>query len=256
MNTSSTARIFPIYDPKNPPEHPGEEWTRFVCISDTHSHTHYNVPPGDVLLHAGDLSSWGSYPQLAKTVNWLRTLPHPVKVVVAGNHDLCLDEEVELYKSSVVTAAKDMMRNEAALQAGIHYLEYDSAEVTVQNGRTWHFYGSPAAPKYASGSFQYRDIKQGDKIYNRIPSSTEILLTHTPPYGIHDLCKKGTHVGCRSLASHLQSDQLANCRLHVFGHIHEAFGVSIDTLPGGLERVSVNAAIRRSDFPIIVDLRN
>lgn len=61
------------------PSHPGRDWTRFVCISDTHSRT-FEVPTGDVLLHAGDLSSWGSLSQLMHTVEWLTSLEHPVKM--------------------------------------------------------------------------------------------------------------------------------------------------------------------------------
>ena len=63
------------------PPHPGARsgWTRFVCISDTHSHI-VPVPPGDVLIHAGDLSSWGTLKQLKTTIDWLITLPHPTKV--------------------------------------------------------------------------------------------------------------------------------------------------------------------------------
>jgi hypothetical protein len=61
------------------PFHPGYDWTRFVCISDTHSRT-FEIPPGDVLLHAGDLSSWGSLSQLMHTVEWLKSLQHPVKM--------------------------------------------------------------------------------------------------------------------------------------------------------------------------------
>ena len=63
------------------PPHPGPGWTRFVCISDTHSRK-YRVPSGDVLLHAGDLSSWGHPPQLATTIEWLKSLDHPVKMSV------------------------------------------------------------------------------------------------------------------------------------------------------------------------------
>jgi hypothetical protein len=65
-----------VYDVKNPPPRPGlttttttssqvanesqgseqaASWTRFVCISDTHCNT-FEVPEGDVLLHAGDLT--------------------------------------------------------------------------------------------------------------------------------------------------------------------------------------------------------
>lgn len=41
-----------LYDPESPPTAPSLNYTRFVCISDTHSRT-YHIPPGDVLLHAG-----------------------------------------------------------------------------------------------------------------------------------------------------------------------------------------------------------
>lgn len=61
------------------PPHPGSGWTRFVCISDTHSRQ-YRVPSGDVLLHGGDLSSWGHPSELATTIEWLKSLDHPVKM--------------------------------------------------------------------------------------------------------------------------------------------------------------------------------
>jgi hypothetical protein len=61
------------------PPHPGQGWARFVCVSDTHSKM-FAVPAGDVLIHAGDLSSWGSVKQLKVTVDWLLSLPHPTKM--------------------------------------------------------------------------------------------------------------------------------------------------------------------------------
>lgn len=62
------------------PPHPGPNWTRFVCISDNHSWIGYNLPPGDVLLHAGDLSSWGYPDQVMTTLNWIESLDYPVKM--------------------------------------------------------------------------------------------------------------------------------------------------------------------------------
>ena len=44
-----------------------------------------------------------------------------------------------------------------------------------------------------------------------------------------------------------------NCRLHVFGHIHEAYGASVKDGPNG-EIVQVNAAIALSRKPIVIDL--
>ena len=86
-------------------------------------------------------------------------------------------------------------------------------------------------------------------IYTRIPTDTEILLTHTPPHGICDLSSKGTKAGCCTLSSRLE--QLQRCRLHVFGHIHESHGYEVHG-----ERVSVNGAMVYGGQAIIVDLKN
>ena len=64
------------------PDHPGDSWTRFVCISDTHSNTSIELPPGDVLIHAGDLTSRGTFRKLQRTINWLGSLPYEKKVYV------------------------------------------------------------------------------------------------------------------------------------------------------------------------------
>jgi hypothetical protein len=61
------------------PPHPGAKWTRFVCISDTHSRI-YPIPDGDVLLHAGDITGSGRIGSLQKMVAWLKGLPHQKKV--------------------------------------------------------------------------------------------------------------------------------------------------------------------------------
>ena len=76
-----TAVVYDSYDLTYPPRHPGVGWTRFVCISDTHSMI-FSVPPGDVLLHAGDLSAHGTLRELEGTIDWLKSLPHPAKLCV------------------------------------------------------------------------------------------------------------------------------------------------------------------------------
>jgi predicted phosphohydrolase len=61
---------------------------RFVCISDNHGWT-FPVPDGDVLLHAGDLTDLGRIEEMERVAEWIYSLPHPVKVVIGGNHDVC-----------------------------------------------------------------------------------------------------------------------------------------------------------------------
>lgn len=92
----------------------------------------------------------------------------------------------------------------------------------------------------------------------------EILLTHTPPLGVLDTTRRGKSAGCKYLSTQL--NELHACRLHIFGHIHEAHGASIkrrtvikaDGDGDGIELdlVSVNAALPEADQPIIVDLKN
>jgi hypothetical protein len=79
---SPTCVVHTSYDASAPPPQRAG-WTRFVCVSDTHSRT-FTVPAGDVLLHAGDLTNTGTLPEMRTTVEWLAALPHPVKMCVSA----------------------------------------------------------------------------------------------------------------------------------------------------------------------------
>lgn len=97
-----------------------------------------------------------------------------------------------------------------------------------------------------------RLIIDHEAIYKRIPRDTEILLTHTPGYGVLDMTKRGANAGCPVLSTALA--ELRQCRMHVFGHIHEAHGAIVHE---GGERVSVNAAMSGGyGQAVIVDLKH
>ncbi|KAH9852767.1 Metallo-dependent phosphatase [Lenzites betulinus] len=262
---SPRAVVHDNYDITRIPVHPGQGWTRFVCISDTHSHV-FAVPPGDVLLHAGDLCSWGTLKDLKVTLDWLKALPHPAKYYMAGNHDLCLDAQYEdggkmhqmrPYKMTTkdVVQARKLVRSSWLGRSGMHYLEHESGVYKAASGKTYTIYGSPAAPLYSIGAFQY-ERRDGDAVYARIPPNVDILMTHTPSLGICDLTQRGKHAGCSALAERLKSADLQSVRLHVCGHIHEARGVKVvgrsEQNPDG--RISVNAAMPVVPLPIIIDL--
>lgn len=252
-------RVYLDYDQESIPPHPGPNWTRFVCISDTHSRV-FSIPAGDVLLHAGDLSSWGHPHQLHTTLLWLKSQKHPTKIIIAGNHDLCLDPnfsgDTTLEKEEIeqLREIRTIMKSDALREADIYYLEHEPFAFVTPAGRTWKAYGSPAARKYARGAFQYSSSDEASAIYQKIPTDTEILLTHTPPYMTLDRTRREKNAGCRQLAERLAT--LETCRLHVFGHIHEAHGADIIT-EGGVERVAVNAAVAHlGSQAVLVDLRN
>ncbi|TRM59384.1 Metallo-dependent phosphatase-like protein [Schizophyllum amplum] len=233
-NASSPPAHIYHFDPADPsslpPKTPG--YTRFI-------------PPGDVLLHAGDLSSYGYPSQLQLTLDWLASLPIPRN----GNHDLCLDKNLTLADQRVLEEQR--MCSAELKSKGIHYLEHESLTITVPSGRAWKLYGSPAAARYAIGAFQYKNAHEAQEIYDRIPADTEILLTHTPPYCVHDKTRRGVDAGCAVLARRMET--LPSCRLHVFGHIHEACGASMNKEG----RVSVNAALSHAHRRVyVVDLQD
>ena len=86
---------------------------RIVCISDTHNFTDHenfpNIPDGDILIHAGDFTNHGKSEELEKFNDWLGTLPHEHKIVVAGNHDESLDENARNNTKESANEAKNML---------------------------------------------------------------------------------------------------------------------------------------------------
>jgi len=178
---------------------------------------------------------------------------------------LCLDENwregSEGLPPESIDAGRALVRSQELRDSGIYYLEHQSFCFTTPSGREWIVYGSPAAPFYARGSFQYMTYKEAEDIYARIPSNTEILLTHTPPYEVLDKTRREKNAGCDVLAARLE--HLSACKLHVFGHIHEAHGAVMEEekddgvdVSTGVRRVSVNAALSSSRQAIVVDLKN
>ena len=63
-----------------------------------------------------------------------------------------------------------------------------------------------------------------EQLYTAIPEDTDVLVTHTPPYGI--LNRDGSILyGSRVL---LERVRTIRPRLHLFGHIHKSQGITSD----------------------------
>ncbi|XP_035121350.2 metallophosphoesterase domain-containing protein 1 isoform X1 [Callithrix jacchus] len=134
--------------PHDAPKPPG--YTRFVCVSDTHSRTDpIQMPYGDVLIHAGDFTELGLPSEVKKFNEWLGSLPYEYKIVIAGNHELTFDQEfmADLIKQdfyyfpSVSKLKPENYENVQSLLTNCIYLQ--DSEVTV---RGFRIYGSPWLP--------------------------------------------------------------------------------------------------------------
>jgi len=179
---------------------------KLVCISDTNSLHHRipDIPDGDVLIHAGDCLGQGTLENIEELNDWLGTLPHRYKIVIAGNHDWAFQETPELARQALTNAI---------------YLEDSGAE--IEGIRFW---GSPWTPTFMDWAFMLERGQQLHKKWQLIPGDTDVLITHGPPKGIGDEANLGfkyQNVGCIDLLDRIQQLSL---KAHIFGHIHEGYG--------------------------------
>jgi len=60
------------------------------------------------------------------------------------------------------------------------------------------------------------------QIMAQIPDNTDVLISHSPPFGILDF-DDNIHYGCPDL---LKATERINPRYHLFGHIHASHGIT------------------------------
>lgn len=192
-----------------------------VAIGDTHGfHRAITVPPGDILIHAGDASRHGEIEELDDLNAWLGSLPHPHKILVAGNHDFCFERDPDACRARLDNCL--YLQDQAATVMGLR------------------FYGSPWQPRFFDWAF---NLPRGPELrakWERIPADTDVLITHGPPHGYGDRTFSGQQVGCADL---LAAVERVRPRLHVFGHIHEDAGISRSA-----HTTFINASICTQDF--------
>lgn len=171
---------------------------RILHISDTHGQHGLlqELPEADILVHSGDFTFAGSETEAYDFMNWLCDLPYRHKLFIAGNHDDCL------YGADSIDG----------LPENVHYLCNSGIEIDGIS-----FYGVPLF---------MQDCMDGtyEKLLYAIPSDTDVLITHQPPYGICDVADYGsgaTHHGNKILRSVVDGLHL---KYHLFGHEHDAYG--------------------------------
>jgi calcineurin-like phosphoesterase family protein len=195
-----------------------------VCISDTHT-SQPELPDGDVLIHAGDLTQSGSAQELQTAAAWLQSQPHKHKIVIAGNHDQLLDPSKDTDDGHAAEARASLNWD------GITYLQDSSARIKCANGRCLRIYGNPRSPQHGNWAFQY---PRNRNIWNHaVAEGTDVLVTHAPPAGHLD----AQLLGCRHL---LKEVWRVRPRLHVCGHVHEGYGqewIAFDEVQNAYEQI-------------------
>lgn len=236
---------------------------KIVLISDTHGlHNEmldYNkLPEGDVLIHAGDCTNVGKPHEVEEFVHWFMNLKgYDTKIFIAGNHDFGFELKHVKYKTGSIEWYYNLMNEENLSQSDVVYLE--DSEFIIQSpefSRPIKFYGSPWQPEFYDWAFNLpRNGEELSKYWSMIPDDTDVLITHGPPFEVRDYVNNfrqvNRYVGCELLRSRVEQ---IKPKLHVFGHIHESYGVQYLG-----ETLCVNASIcteryEPSNRPIVIDL--
>lgn len=185
---------------------------KILHLSDTHSRHRSlrNLPEADVVVHSGDFCMVGSEAEAIDFMNWFCDLPYAYKIFICGNHDDCL------YGANI-----------DGLDPNVHYLCDSGVEIDGVK-----FYGVPLFIQDAIGTRMQRNIE-------KIPADTDVLITHSPAYGILDFDDNINYGDEQLLAKVMEIHPL----LHLFGHIHAQHGV---TTQHGI--IFSNGAIMNADY--------
>lgn len=210
---------------------------KIVCISDTHElHHKIQIPECDLLIHAGDFTGRGHPTAIASFNAWLKTVPAKHKVICAGNHDLTFEDNPVVARSLITNAI---------------YLE-DS--FVVIDG--FKIYASPHQPEFCDWGFNLPRGEALKKKWDLIPDDTDILITHSPPYGYGDKLDEhgsqpGQRVGCEEL---IKAVDRVKPKLHVFGHIHCGYGQYLHNETLMVNASSCDEQYRPINSPIVVEI--
>jgi Icc-related predicted phosphoesterase len=197
-----------------------------VAISDTHGqHAKLVLPEGDLLIHAGDISNTGSKTEVLNFLNWFDKQTFKYKIFIAGNHDFFFERESDEEIQKIIPE-------------GIIYLK-DSG-VTINDIKIW---GSPVTPWFLNWAFNRHRGDQIRRYWELIPGDTDILITHGPVFKVLDKNSEGQYTGCEDLLKKVREIRPA---VHVFGHIHEAYG-TIDKF----QVKFINASVVNENYKLV-----
>lgn len=182
---------------------------KLCIISDTHGkHKQLELPDADMIIHCGDSTTMGKEHEIHKFMKWYSKLDqYKYKLIIAGNHDWLFERNRSLAKTHI--------------PENITYLEDE--EVVIEGIK---FYGTPVQKPFFNWAFNRTEAVLA-RHWAAIPDDVDVLITHSPPYGIGDYVSNNfnveTHQGSPSL--YMEVVKRIRPKIHCFGHIHEGYGI-------------------------------
>jgi Icc-related predicted phosphoesterase len=223
------------------------------CISDLHGF-YPKLEGGDLLIVAGDLTARDTQEEHYHFTEWALYQNYKRMIYIAGNHD----NKVQEWSKNGIWTYEDNGKK----------LEYLCDSDTEFEGlKIW---GSPWTKTFKGmnphcKAFTVDTEEELEQKWRKIPPHIDILITHEPPYGIFDQVdfsegdSSAYSVGSHSLKYCVQ---MLMPKLHVFGHVHEGYGmqrpnlefVDLDGYPIFVNASHVNERYKPVNKPIRIEL--
>ena len=203
------------------------------CLADLHGN-YPDMPGGDLLIIAGDLTTNDSVRAWKNFYDWLIPLKYKKKVYIAGNHDNFLTHALNSSAADDIGLDRGDPSMEYLCDSGTKFVVYPKLE-DMRPGKIYerqdvNIWGSPWTTAFEGmnphcKAFTGTEEQLATK-FALIPNNVDILVTHSPPWFLRDLTKRGEHVGSRSLYTRMNEiSDGKKLRILICGHIHEAYGM-------------------------------
>lgn len=228
--------------------------TSVLILADTHGRKDIGIKPDskfDLAIRCGDLAQQSKISEFRSTLDLLHKIPAPVKVVIARNHEITLEEETyrkHLLAAGVKPTDSVAIREygeigearrllvAAAKEDGIIFLKEGTHTLHLPNGAGPNIYANPwtlrrkgegsLGSSEAGWAYQYDAPEKHARFESSRPA--DVFVTHGPPEGLLDYVDR-RRTGCPALFK-------AVCQgrplLHCFGHIHSGWGAKLVTWRG------------------------
>lgn len=202
---------------------------KITAISDTHGlHELLDLQGGDILIHAGDVSRSGTKEQIVDFLNWFKVQPFTYKIFIAGNHDFFFERKSSREIKEIIPP---------------HVIYLNDDYVMVEKLKIW---GSPVQPWFHNWAFNRQRGAEIKQHWDLIPNDIDLLITHGPAFGILDKTVENSSVGCEDL---LKAVKRIKPKVHISGHIHEAYGREVYQPTLFLNASVLNVSYRLANAP-------
>ncbi len=205
------------------------------CCADLHGF-YPELEGGDLLIVAGDLTAMDTEREHRIFQEWIGAQDYDRKIFIGGNHDNWLQKNADPCPFPPGAPGLDV-DGEYLCDSGTEFVLYPELSM-MKEGQVYHrekvkIWGSPWTKRFdgmnpKAMAFTVDTDEELAEKWMLIPRDTNVLITHSPSFGNYDWTKNpngtiGPSLGSPWLWMRMLT-MVPNLKLHVTGHIHEAYG--------------------------------